>query len=78
MNRQKERKEKKCGKIIDLTPERKKRDEIRSRQLEAFTNKRIMELVSYYRKPFPVRLACQTQIHYEQIIIIILAKNKFP
>ena len=37
-----------------------------------------MELVSYYRKPFPVRLACQTQIHYEQIIIIILAKNKFP
>ena len=78
MNRQKEREEKKCGKIIDLTPERKKRDEIRSRQLEAFTNKRIMELVSYYRKPVPVCLACQTQSHYEQIIIIILAKNKLP
>ena len=41
----------------------------------AFTN----ELV-YDRKPVSVCLACQTQIHYEQIItiIIILAINKFP
>ena len=37
-----------------------------------------MELVSYNRKPVPVCLGCQTQLHYEQIIIIILAKNKFP
>ena len=42
-----------------------------------------MELVSYNRKPVSVCLACQTQIHYEQIIIIIiiiiiLAINKFP
>ena len=45
----------------------------------AFTNKWIIELV-YDRKPVSVCLACQTQIHYEQIItiIIILAINKFP
>ena len=43
----------------------------------AFTNKRIIELV-YNRKSVSVCLACPTQIHYEQIIIIILAINKFP
>ena len=46
----------------------------------AFTNKRIIELV-YNRKPVSVCLAFPTQIHYEQIIIIIiiiLAINKFP
>ena len=45
-----------------------------------FTNKRIVELV-YNRKSVSVCLACPTQIHYEQIIImiiIILAINKFP
>ena len=45
-----------------------------------FTNKRIIELV-YNRKPVSVCLACPTQIHYEQIIImiiIILAINNFP
>ena len=51
-------------------------------KLEAgvFTDKRIIELV-YNRKPVSVCLACPTQIHYEQIIImiiIILAINNFP
>ena len=78
MNRQKERKEKKCRKIIDLTLERK--NAMKS-EAGAFINKWIIELV-YNRKPVSVCLACQTQIHYEQIIIIIiiiiLAINKFP